>query len=451
MISFLFAFSFSGCTTPVEHPETWESTDNAAVLVQDSDLEPVTTDWLMGWWQKSPELAYFGSTWLGFSHWLNFDIAAEEEDIAETAADINLWDVVGENVSLALDDHPRIQKEANFYARNPRFLDDISVRAEPYFNFVLEEVQRRNMPVEVALLPAIESAYEPRATSHRHAAGLWQLIPGTARHWGLELNRGYDGRRDVFASTHAALDYLQKLNDDFEGDWLLTMAAYNCGEFSVSRAIRKNLAHGKPVDFWSLDLPAETRTFVPRILGLAAVIAQPTNYGIKLRKLRNLPLISVPIDYRLDLTQVAEISDVPLSQLRRLNPAYNKGKSIAAGGNVLLPASHAEAFEERLAELDPTELSPEKEEISPPDDDKPQTISRHKMRKNTHSARRVRAHRASAKANLRSRSRPITLAKSPRRSINAKNSRRAKITIIAQNRSENRASPKKSARNRRRS
>lgn len=448
-VSSLLAFSFSGCTTPIEQQENWDLNDNPSILAQDSDLEPLSTDWLMAWKRSLPEFAYFDSTWLGFSHWFSSDLDEENPEEFEESS-INLWDIVGENVTLALDENPRIRKEANFYARNQRFLDIISVRAAPYFNFVLEEVQRRNMPVEVALLPAIESAYEPHATSHRRAAGLWQLIPGTARHWGLELNRGYDGRRDVFASTHAALDYLQKLNDDFEGDWLLTMAAYNCGEFNVSRAIRKNLAHGKPIDFWSLDLPSETRTFVPRILGLAAVIAQPTNYGVTLRKLRNQPIIPVSVEYSLNLAQVAEISDVPLQELKRLNPAYHKGKDITEGKSVLLPASHALAFEERLADLDPSELKPPENSDDSPDKTE-RDDSRLRLHKNFRHGRAYHAHHSAAKRiNLRIGSRSVTL-KQRRHLAVDRNPSRSKKTMVAQNRYEGRTSPKKSNRSRKRS
>ncbi|CAK0755303.1 membrane-bound lytic murein transglycosylase D [Gammaproteobacteria bacterium] len=371
-LSSLFAISLSGCASdPAYQKSDADSQDNPDSLVlkgQDEsnsltqEEEGNTSgkiDWLTAWWKKSESELTPSSRVknFGFSHWFTkTPIKKEHNDLEENV--VSLWDTVGDLVTLTEPDHPRIQKEANFYARNQRFLDYISEQAEPYFNFVLGEVQRRNMPVEVALLPAVESAYQPRATSPRRAAGLWQLIPGTARHWGLELNQHYDGRRDVFASTHAALDYLQKLNDDFEGDWLLTMAAYNCGEFSVSRAIRRNLAHGKPTDFWSLELPAETRAFVPRILGLAAVIAEPQNYGVQLKTLRDRPVVSVKIDYQVDLAKVAEIADISLHEMKRLNPAYRQGKTDSEGGNFLLPEPQARLFEARLAAMDPQELSP---------------------------------------------------------------------------------------------
>lgn len=363
-LSSLFAVSFSGCTSNPTHQDDLNSitpkgmNDPDPPIDQDEKLEASRIDWLKAWWNKSTsESSYFGIKGLGLQRW--FAMLGDPENNTEAEEDsINLWDTVGEQVSLADSNHPRIQKEANFYARNQRFLDHISERAEPYFNFVLGEVQRRNLPVELALLPAVESAYEPRATSPRRAAGLWQLIPGTARRWGLELNQYYDGRRDVFASTHAALDYLQKLSDDFDGDWLLAMAAYNCGEYNVARAIKKNQARGKPTDFWSLDLPSETRTFVPRILGLAALIAEPNSYGVHLKALRDRPVVPVKVDYQINLAKVAEIADLSLQEVQQLNPAYPRGKTGSDGGNLLLPEQQARMVEERLAAMDPNEFLP---------------------------------------------------------------------------------------------
>ncbi|CAK0777475.1 membrane-bound lytic murein transglycosylase D [Gammaproteobacteria bacterium] len=353
-LSSLLMFNLSGCSVNPAHPGDESS------LAQDGEGESARTDWLTAWWKKSvPEPVQRGVRGLGFNRWFAATPPPEhDENTDQPENHASLWDTLGDKLTLVDPSHPRIQKEANFYARNPRFLDHMSEHAEPYINFVLGEVQRRNMPVEVALLPAIESAYEPRATSPRQAAGLWQLIPGTARRWGLDLNQHYDGRRDVFASTNAALNYLQKLNDDFGGDWLLTMAAYNCGELNVAHAIERNIAHGRPTDFWSLDLPAETRTFVPRILGLAALVAEPQNYGVQLKTLRDMPVTPVKVDYQVDLARVALIADVPLKEVQRLNPAYRNGKTDSDGGNLLLPARQAQAFEERLAAIDPKELSP---------------------------------------------------------------------------------------------
>ena len=349
-VSPLVLITLSGCTTEAVLQSDTSSSIQKGEVSGNSDR----TDWLTAWWKKSvPESIQHGVSGLGLNRWFPTSSAEDSAhgDTDEDGDHVSLWDTVGGRVTLADPNQPMIQKEANFYARNPRLLDHLSDQAEPYFNFVLGEVQRRNMPVEVALLPMVESAYEPLATSSHNAAGLWQLIPGTARRWGLDLTQEYDGRRDVSASTHAALDYLQKLSDEFGGDWLLAMAAYNCGELNVNHAIQRNLAHGKATDFWSLDLPAETRTFVPRVLGLASLIAEPQSYGVHLKALRDEPVTSVRVDYQVDLVQVATIADVPLQEVRRLNPAYRHGKTDPDGGTLLLPARQAQVFEERIASL----------------------------------------------------------------------------------------------------
>ena len=341
MTSLLLGFELAGCTTDLAR-------------VEDPDLGTLAqTDWLMAWWNTSlSEPTQHTMLDVRFSRWLSQTLQPDEEEVSPVEEDISLWSTVGNQVTLVDWRHPRIQREASFYAHHPRFLDQVTDRAEPYFHFILQELRERNMPVEVALLPIVESAYEPRATSSHHAAGIWQLIPGTARHWGLDLNRHYDGRRDVLASTHAALDYLQKLNHEFDGDWLLTMAAYNCGEGGVESAIQRNLTRGKPIDFWSLDLPSETRSFVPRILGLAALISEPRSYGVQLKTLRDIPVVPVRIQYSMDLARVAELADVPLAQVRRLNPAYRQGKTDPEGSLLLLPTPQAQAFEARLASND---------------------------------------------------------------------------------------------------
>jgi len=332
--SWLILVGLSGCASDATQTEEVNASN------QEGELEKV--DWLTAW--STP---YDRS-----NRTFSFDRWSGQSPTGPSGEEISLWDTVGNQVSLVDWDEPRIQRAANFYARNQRFLDIISDRAAPYFHFVLDEIQKRSMPVELALLPIIESAYQPGATSSRRAAGLWQLIPGTARRWGVDLTRGYDGRRDVFASTNAALDYLQKLNDEFSGDWLLAMAAYNCGENGVERAIQRNLARGRPTDFWSLDLPSETRAFVPKILGLAAVISEPSSYGVQLKTLRDIPILPVRVDYPLDLERVAELAEVPLYQVEKLNPALRHGRTQEDGGHVLLPAEQAGLFEDRLAELD---------------------------------------------------------------------------------------------------
>ena len=176
-------------------------------------------------------------------------------------------------------DQPAVDRELNWYANHADYLDRTWARADHYLYFIVAQLNARSMPLELALLPVVESAFEPYAYSRARASGLWQFIPGTGSNYGLKQNWWYDGRRDVVASTRAALDYLQSLHDAFDGDWLLAIAAYNCGEGNVQRAVDRNLRAGKPIDFWHLKLPTETRAYVPKLLAMAPVLSIATPNG----------------------------------------------------------------------------------------------------------------------------------------------------------------------------
>ena len=202
------------------------------------------------------------------------------------------------------------------------------------------------MPKELALLPFIESAYNPQANSHAQAAGIWQFIPSTGRHFNLQQNWWYDGRRDITASTQAALDYLTQLNARFDGDWLLALAAYNCGGGCVSRAIRRNQEQGLETDYWSLRLPRETMQYVPKLLAMAEVIENPQQYGVALPELSNSPYFArVELARQIDLDKAAELAGLPLEELRQLNPAYKQRITPPhADYPLLLPADKAPTF-----------------------------------------------------------------------------------------------------------
>jgi len=182
--------------------------------------------------------------------------------------------------TLPVPDDKRVTRELNWYLSHPSYIDRIQERAEPYLYFILQEIEKRGMPGEIALLPAVESAFRPFAYSPGRAAGMWQFIPSTGRLFGLKQNWWYDGRRDVVSSTRAALDYLMALNKQFNGDWELALAAYNSGAGTVRSAIRRNKRLGKPTDYWSLSLPDETNAYVPRLLALAKVFHHPQENGI---------------------------------------------------------------------------------------------------------------------------------------------------------------------------
>jgi membrane-bound lytic murein transglycosylase D len=265
----------------------------------------------------------------------------------------NLWDRVRAGLALPGYDHQRTQAALRVLQRNQRYLDRIAERADRYLYHLVETVEQRQLPMELALLPIVESGLQPFAYSHARAAGLWQFIPSTARIYGLKQNWWYDGRRDIVESTRAALDYLQMLHDTFEGDWLLAIAAYNSGQGGVRRAIANNQRRGKPTDFWSLRLPAETRHYVPRLLALAAVVADPERYSLTLRTVVNKPYFDrVKTDGQIDLALAAELAGISLEELYMLNPAFNHWATDPNGPHyLLLPAGTTGDFAQELARL----------------------------------------------------------------------------------------------------
>jgi len=249
----------------------------------------------------------------------------------------------------------RIDDHIRWYAKHPKHLQRVEARARPYLYYIVEQIEKRDMPMELALLPVVESAFQPFAYSPGRAAGLWQFIPGTGRMYGLKQNWWYDGRRDVVAATNAALDYLQSLAGQFDGDWELALASYNTGAGNVRRAIRKNKKLGKPTDFWSLDLPRETEGYVPRLLAVARVIADPATYGISLAEMPNQPYFgAVAIESQLDLAKAAEMAGVRVEELYRLNPGFNRWATDPEGPHrIYLPLDRIDSFEQQLARLDP--------------------------------------------------------------------------------------------------
>jgi membrane-bound lytic murein transglycosylase D len=216
-------------------------------------------------------------------------------------------------------------------------------------------VEARGMPLEFALLPVVESAYEPFAYSRSRAAGLWQFIPDTGSRFGLKRNWWYDGRRDVVESTRAALDYLQALHDQFNGDWLLAIAAYNVGENSVQRELDFNRANGKPTDFWHLRLPAETRAYVPKLLALKRLMAEPERYGLEFAAIPNEPYFAViDTDSQIDLKIAAQLAGTSYDELVALNPGYNRWATDPDGPHgMLVPIDNADAFDTALKTLGP--------------------------------------------------------------------------------------------------
>lgn len=263
----------------------------------------------------------------------------------------DLWERVRAGMQLAHDADPRIDTKVEAFRRDPHYLVKLSQRARPYLHVVIGEIERRGVPAELALLPHVESRYNPAATSPKAAAGMWQFIPSTGRIMGLRQDHWQDDRRDLLASTRAAMDYLQQLNRRFGGDWELAMAAYNCGPGRVESAQAANRRRGKATDFWSLDLPSETESYVPQILAAARLVAQPARYGLRLPAVPSTPQLElVRTRGPVDLARVAQASGVTLTELQRLNPGLKQGQTAPDGpGRLLVPAGYGKQITAKLA------------------------------------------------------------------------------------------------------
>lgn len=261
------------------------------------------------------------------------------------------------NFNLQYVDNNRTAAEKRWFVRHPEYLNRVFARSQRYMPFIVEELERRNMPMELALLPIVESAYDPFAYSHGRAAGLWQMIPGTAKRFGLRQNWWYDGRRDIVESTRAALDYLEYLYKFNNGDWLNAIASYNSGEGNVRRAVRNNTKANKPIDFWSLRLPKETSMYVPKLLALVEIVADPAAHGVTLPTVVNEPQFMVAdIGSQLDLALAAELAGVDVDTVYQYNPGFNRWSTDPAGPHQLvMPIDVAEDFFAALQEVPKSE------------------------------------------------------------------------------------------------
>ena len=260
----------------------------------------------------------------------------------DAAVSRDAWARIRDGLSLPHPAHPRVERAIGWYGKHPEYLHRTTQRARPYLAYIVREVEQRGLPMEFALLPVVESAFQVRAYSSAGAAGLWQFMPATGRRYGLEQNWWYDGRRDVVASTRAALDYLTKLLQDFDGDRLLAVAAYNWGEGNVGRELSRNRSRGRPVDVWSLKLPRETRSHVSRLLAIASIVEDPGRYGVVLEPISDRPYFQqVPLDGQMDLGVAADLAGVTLDEVRRLNPGFKRGATDPRGPHRLQLPSHA--------------------------------------------------------------------------------------------------------------
>jgi len=262
----------------------------------------------------------------------------------------NLWLRIAMQLNIEQPHNQQVNAQRKWYLKHPSYFKRVSKRAEPFLYLIVDELERRGMPLELALLPIVESAFDPFAYSHGRASGMWQIIPGTGKRFGLAQNWWYDGRRDVTASTKAALDYLQYLNRFFKGNWLHAIAAYNSGEGRVNRAIKKNRKAGKATDFWSLELPKETKDYVPRLLALAQILKTPEQYDLSWPVIDNRAVVSlVDTKSQIDLAFAAKLAGMELNALHRLNPGINRWASDPNGPHhLLLPIDKAKLFSEKL-------------------------------------------------------------------------------------------------------
>ncbi len=269
-------------------------------------------------------------------------------DDSDAAKD--LWARVRQGFQLPPLEHELVGQHERYYASRPEYVQRMTARANRYLYHVVEEIERRGMPAELALLPFIESAFNPQATSSARASGIWQFMPATGKDFDLTQNIFRDERRDVLASTRAALDYLQRLHRMF-GDWHLALAAYNWGEGNVQRAIKRNQSQGLPTDYLSINMPAETRHYVPKLHAVRNIVAQPEAYNLALTPIENHPyFVSVPIQRDMDVALAARLAALPLDEFKALNPSQNKPVILAAGTpQVLLPYDNAHLFVHNLS------------------------------------------------------------------------------------------------------
>ncbi|MDX2217601.1 MAG: LysM peptidoglycan-binding domain-containing protein [Burkholderiales bacterium] len=271
---------------------------------------------------------------------------------AEAQANRDLWERIRAGFKMAPLDSPLVLQHEDWYSSRPDYIGRFVDRGALYLHHIVEEVEKRGMPMEIALLPVIESAFNPGAYSRAAAAGMWQFIPSTGKLYGLDQNWWADHRRDVVASTHAALNYLEKLYNQFES-WELALAAYNCGEGCVARAIAKNEKRKKPTDYLSLDLPKETKHYVPKLMAVKNIIQWPSSYGIKLDAIPDEPYFTrVAAPPKIDVKLAAKLAEMPEDEFVALNPAFNKPVASIASGHLLLPVDKAPVFRENLENYD---------------------------------------------------------------------------------------------------
>ncbi|WP_111636656.1 LysM peptidoglycan-binding domain-containing protein [Marinomonas shanghaiensis] len=341
----LVSLTLSACQTASKIEQDNASNDLAESL-EDSDITEADTEQL-GFIDTVPPVESTAED--------NEDVT-DELPIAEVKPrdHDDIWDRIRAGYQLDLDiDRPRLSSQLRWFSSHPSYLDRVSKRGERYLYYIVEELEKAGIPTEIALLPIVESGFDPFGYSHGRASGPWQFIPSTGQMYGLDQTWWYDGRRDIIGSTQAAIAYLTRLHKMFDGNWLHALASYNSGEGTVMRAIRKNQKAGKPTDFWSLDLPRETRAYVPKLIALAKIIKDPEKYNYSTYSIPNKPYFDVVnVGGQIDLAQAAEMANVSIDEVYLLNPGFNQWATSPDGPHrLLMPISKAKRFRAKLAEI----------------------------------------------------------------------------------------------------
>lgn len=262
----------------------------------------------------------------------------------------DLWQRIRNGYALRKLNSPLVANHEQWYAKRPDYMQRMTERGQRYLHFIVEEVERRGMPSEIALLPMIESAFNPGGYSTSSASGIWQFIPSTGKHFGMQQNWWYDGRRNIISATLGALDYLQKLHGIF-GDWELALAAYNWGEGAVQRALAHNRKLGLPANYANLKMPSETRNYVPKLQAIKNIVSNPASFGLALHPVPDQPyFVAVSTSKNIDMELAAGLADVTLDEFRALNPAHSRPVILQENSEVLLlPVDKVDTFRANLA------------------------------------------------------------------------------------------------------
>ncbi|RFO96986.1 lytic transglycosylase [Rhodoferax lacus] len=343
----------TGCAATAEHKPDPVMTDSAPVVLAPSTTlnsaakTPATSAPNARAAAANAKPAAPGDTKLQAN--LDADLRASSRAVASLSPPRDLWERIRNGYAMPDLDNDLVHDREQWYANRPDYIFRMTERSKKYLFYIVEELELRNMPTELALLPFVESAFNPQAVSGAKAAGMWQFMPATGRDFELKQNVFRDDRRDVLASTRAALDYLQKLYNMF-GDWHLALAAYNWGEGSVGRAIGKNQRAGLKAGYTDLSMPMETRLYVPKLQAIKNIVAQPGGFNSRLPDIGNHPYFdTVTIRRDIDVVLAAKLAEVPMEDFKALNPSVNKPVIMAAGTpQILLPWDNAKVFQANL-------------------------------------------------------------------------------------------------------